>query len=615
MGNESKWQLSIQDLVPDYDQKIKTDELKDLAWNRSWFTHFAFPITAKAAVNFATGATAGAVAGAVAGAGVGASVGTCFGALASVATQAMYQETSKHYSYQYYFIYKFLDNKDGLITELSGDEYEGKPIKEALEELKRLSEKSLSKSVLQELIKYSDAYARSKLTTSTKVAAVLSTVAFDCVLVTDPSIITAAIDEMPLIPNLTKTAITTAIDKMPHITSLIKYSSAGMVSGATNRFVRGEGVSSRDLLLGAAFGAAAGGTAATLSYAIDQYKFGSEDCRSYISDLNELKRQDVTFQHVDDIVKHSSNHFREEFIKYLNTDGKFLKDHYNQQEIKTIDIPYEYDHPPDQGANYPNQFAEDLRQKLKSFIESRSIFGTQQDDDLLISIFGTQQADYLLSTPSPSPKLHQKFKKGLVMTGTENTVRYYTIGDKFQALSGAVDKSNVAKGIGGDFKKVKENSGVILSSKVEQKEEDGDKKIISIIINNSDDQSEIIFHDKCIEKLSDDNKFYFKLYYEGNKPILTIINNAREVIEADSIKGGARKIFNFIDFEIYCKEGEVESKFVLSRESKNHNFSESESESGIEDKKEEIVEFAKNSTETEIINQELAETKSSDVVR
>ena len=75
MGNESKWQLSIQDLVPDYDQKIKTDELKDLAWNRSWFTHFAFPITAKAAVNFATGATAGAVAGAVAGAGVGGLAG------------------------------------------------------------------------------------------------------------------------------------------------------------------------------------------------------------------------------------------------------------------------------------------------------------------------------------------------------------------------------------------------------------------------------------------------------------------------------------------------------------------------------------------------------------
>lgn len=225
-------------------------------------------------------------------------------------------------------------------------------------------------------------------------------------------------------------------------------------------------------------------------------------------------------------------------------------------------------------------------------------------------------AGVLKCAPSASPGLSPKLKKGLVMTDGKNTVRYYAIGSEFTTLSGGVDKSKVADGIEDDFKKVEENSGVILSSKVKKKADNTDNKTISIIINNSKDKREIIFHDKRIETLNKEEKFYFKLHYEKDKAILTIINKDGWEIKADSIKNkDAKEIFDSIDFNIFYKGIEVKSKFNLNEKSKIVDFSKSESESEIEDKKEAIVGFARNSKEIDTINQESTRMKSSGAVR
>ena len=213
-------------------------------------------------------------------------------------------------------------------------------------------------------------------------------------------------------------------------------------------------------------------------------------------------------------------------------------------------------------------------------------------------------------TTSPSPKLHQKFKKGLVMTNATDTVRYYTIGDEFQTLSGAADKSNVANGIEDDFEKVKKHSGVILSSKVEKKEGDTDKKIISIIINNSDDQnnSEIIFHDKRIEKLKNDSeKFYFKLSYKKDSTLLTLMRDGGEIRKSD-LEGDAREIFDSIEFDIIVKEGEKEKQcnFRASEKLSTGSFDWkeelAENKQAISNKSKELSDFAQASTKIDNIN-------------
>ena len=155
--------------------KIQKNELKNLAWYRSWFRHFAAPIISKSAVNFASGAGAGAAVGAFVGAGIGAGAGAAAGAFASLATQVVYQETSKHYSYQYDFIYKFLNNFDNLKTELENNKhYQTEQGKEELKNLKLLNvneEKQLTTDQLKQLIEHSNYYAYSKLTALTKGAA------------------------------------------------------------------------------------------------------------------------------------------------------------------------------------------------------------------------------------------------------------------------------------------------------------------------------------------------------------------------------------------------------------------------------------------------------------
>ena len=329
--------------------------------------------------------------------------------------------------------------------------------------------------------------------------------------------------------------------------------------------------------------------------------FESEDkpeCNTVLKDLQEA----TTFQKVDIIFKEirdNNRHFASNFMKYLNENPQnFLDKHFPENYvIKGEELPNAYIHSED--ARTESDYAKDLREVLQNFLSDRPESSLDNGLPLIIDV-----------PPSTSPNLGPTVKKGLIMKNNEDTVRYYSIGDGFSALSGAVDSSNVVKGIEDDFKKVEEKSGVILSSKVSEAEGEDGKKTISIIINNSDAQSKIIFHDERIKKLSDNEKFYFKLNnYTKNKTTLTIINKNGEEIGVDNIKeGDAKTIFDSIKFEIYCKNGKVESKFDLSKESKIVNFSE------IEGKKQEITGFAENSTKIDIINQQSIERTTSDAI-
>jgi hypothetical protein len=229
---------------------------------------------------------------------------------------------------------------------------------------------------------------------------------------------------------------------------------------------------------------------------------------------------------------------------------------------------------------------------------TRDVYAAADGTDAGATDAGGTDATAADATPTPHTDKNKitngDIKNAFMMSNGEHRVRYYSIGNKFEESH----VSDASEAITNDFKKLKDNAGVILSSKVAAAEGNRNEKTISIVINKKQSEiGDILFRDARFNGLDKSNKFYFKLSYKEGSPTLKIMRNRQE-INFDTLELDEKKIFNSIKFNIIVKEGEKEKEcnFQASAKLSKGSFNCQEladNENVISRKSEELSRFVK----------------------